>query len=295
MTRTLFLSLLVGFAALLSACGPQNQADPSGDPLQAWVDAPLNNSAIPEAVYTLVFSGASFGDPIGNFDVLVNGELMASVEAAHQNSQGEAQYGYGQYEWLPPAPGNYLIEVVAHSGGASSSSAQAQVYVGEAGPDDEVAAATPTPGEDTLVAIPIQDVNCREGNSNQFDITDTLFEGEEYIPQGRGFDNLWVRFAGPVTNVNCWVFGQNLTVLLNDVDTALAVIPESILPYLNYPPTATPTFTPEPTSTPTPAPECSDGIDNDGDGRTDYSPPSTTGAGVGDRECDSAQDNDESN
>jgi len=287
MTRKLFLSLLVGLAALLSACGPQNQADPSGDPLQAWIDAPLHNSAIPEATYTLVFSGASFGDPIGNFDVLVNGQLMASVEAAYQNSQAEAQYGYGQYDWLPPAPGNYLIEVVAHSGGASSSPAQAQVFVGEPVQGDDLAVATPTPGEDTLVAIPIQDVNCREGNGNQFDITDTLFKGEQYIPQGRGFDNLWVRFAGPATNVNCWVFVQNLTMLLNDVETALADIPESILPYLTYPPTATPTFTPEPSSTPTPtpAPECSDGIDNDGDGDTDY---------PNDGRCLSPDDNSES-
>jgi hypothetical protein len=130
-------------------------------------------------------------------------------------------------------------------------------------------------------------VNCREGNSNQFDITDTLFEGEEYIPQGRGFDNLWVRFAGPLTNVNCWVFVQNLTLLLNEVETALADIPESILPYLTYPPTATPTFTPEPSSTPTPtpAPECSDGIDNDGDGDTDY---------PNDGRCLSPDDNSES-
>jgi hypothetical protein len=287
MTRTLFLSLLVGLAALLSACGAQNQADPSGDPLQTWIDAPLNNSAIPEATYTLVFSGASFGDPIGNFDVMVNGQLVASVEAAYQNSQAEATYGYAQYDWLPPAPGNYLIEVVAHSGGASSSAAQAQVFVGEPAQSDDVAAATPTPGEDTLVAIPIQDVNCREGNSNQFDITDTLFEGEEYIPQGRGFDNLWVRFAGPATNVNCWVYVENLTMLLNEVETALADIPESILPYLDYPPTATPTFTPEPTSTPTPtpAPECSDGIDNDGDGDTDY---------PNDGRCLSPDDNSES-
>lgn len=49
------------------------------------------------------------------------------------------------------------------------------------------------------------------------------------------------------------------------------------------------------TLTPTPrpgggTPECSDGIDNDGDGRIDYNP-----TGSGDRECLSADDNDEAN
>ena len=58
-------------------------------------------------------------------------------------------------------------------------------------------------------------------------------------------------------------------------------------------PTPTPTLDPDEGSsadpTPTPAPECSDGIDNDGDGLIDYS-----ATGGGDRECRSPSDNDES-
>lgn len=264
--------LLLLMAVLLAACGPSNSFDADGAPLQAWIDAPLTGSALPVANYTLIFSGASQEGTVDGFEIWVNGVEEANVGSGYSTSQGEAQYSFGQYDWLPAAPGNYLIQVRALSGEMSSEFAEANVIVGNLVQDDGAAATTPTPGEDTLMAIPIQDVNCREGNSNQFDIADTLFEGEEYIPQGRGFDNLWVRFAGPATSVNCWVFVENLTMLLNDVDTALADIPESILPYLNYPPTATPTFTPEPSSTPTPtpAPECSDGIDNDGDGDTDY-------------------------
>jgi hypothetical protein len=53
-----------------------------------------------------------------------------------------------------------------------------------------------------------------------------------------------------------------------------------------------------PTATPTPrsggsTPQCSDGIDNDGDGLTDFVAPGAAGGG-GDRECSSPNDNDES-
>lgn len=48
-----------------------------------------------------------------------------------------------------------------------------------------------------------------------------------------------------------------------------------------------------PETEPTNAPECSDGIDNDGDGRIDYAPPSIVGTS-GDRECTGAEDDSES-
>ncbi|MEX2160498.1 MAG: zf-HC2 domain-containing protein [Anaerolineales bacterium] len=146
---------------------------------------------------------------------------------------------------------------------------------------------TDTPEELTLIAIPIQTANCREGNGSVFEVDDTLFEGEAYIPNARGFDNQWVRFLGPVTENQCWVYVANLEFFINDRLTAIQDIPELLLPFVPYPatPTAspTPTFPPEP-----PIAQCSDGFDNDGDGRIDYSV-----AGAGDRECRSADDNDE--
>lgn len=110
---------------------------------------------------------------------------------------------------------------------------------------------TETPSELVLVAIPRQNVNCREGNSTAFKITDTLYEGTEYPPIARGFDNLWVQFRGPVTNVKCWVYVENLDLLINGQGTPMEEIPESLLPFVGYPPTPTPTFTPSPQGTAT--------------------------------------------
>lgn len=147
---------------------------------------------------------------------------------------------------------------------------------------------TPSPAVQILVAIPVQNVNCREGNGSVFDIADTLYEAEHYTPNARGRDNLWVRFPGPVTQVQCWVFVDNLDLLLNDHPVQIVNLSEAILPFTEYPPTPTPsptpTFTPE-SATDTPVPQCSDGIDNDGDRTVDYGR---------DKDCTSAGDDDES-
>lgn len=116
---------------------------------------------------------------------------------------------------------------------------------------------TPSPTELVLIAVPLQNVNCREGaGSSQFDIADTLYEGVDYTPLARGFDNLWVQFRGPVTEQLCWVYVQNLDMLINGQVVAIEDIPETLLPFAPYPPTPTPSqtpsFTPEPSITPTP-------------------------------------------
>jgi hypothetical protein len=149
---------------------------------------------------------------------------------------------------------------------------------------------TATPAPLVLVAVPSQNANCREGNSNGFDIADTLFEGVEYTPIARGRDNLWVQFLGPVNGVKCWVYIVNLSLLINGELVAIQDVPESLLPFVAYPPTPTPsptpTFTPEPLVVQTTTvPECSDGADNDKDGRIDY---------PRDSSCVDANDNDES-
>ena len=140
---------------------------------------------------------------------------------------------------------------------------------------------TETPSPLVLVAIPKRNANCREGNGNSFDITDTLFEGVPYTPIARGFDNLWVQFRGPVTNVKCWAFIENIDLLIDEVVTPIEEIPESLLPFVGYPPSPTPTFTATPTSAT--QPQCSDGIDNDKDGAIDMQ----------DKDCKDRLDNNE--
>jgi hypothetical protein len=151
---------------------------------------------------------------------------------------------------------------------------------------------TTTPSPLVLIAIPNRNANCREGNGNAFDISDTLFEGVEYTPIARGRDNLWVQFMAPVNLTKCWAFIENIDLLINEVITPIEDVPESLLPFVPYPPTLTPT--PTITSTPEPfepsdtppsstQPQCSDGIDNDQDGAID----------MRDKDCKDTKDNNE--
>jgi hypothetical protein len=286
------LILLVLAFGLLAACGPQSESAGDQAAIQTWLDTPADGSLLPEAVHTIVFSGAAIESNVDSFELMVNGALESEVDAKYQGNQGNVHYGFGTYDWLPPAPGNYLIQVRTVSGDLAGAYAYANVVVGELVSDNLQVAELP-PADSSLVAIPEQNVNCREGNSNAFDIADTLFEAMEYSPLGRGFDNLWVLFNGPATGASCWVFVDNLVMVLDGVETAIVEIPEARLPFVGYPATPTPeptaTFTPEPTA----APQCSDGIDNDGDGRIDFAPSGIAGS-TGDRECDSPSDNDES-
>ncbi|MCW5874424.1 MAG: hypothetical protein KIS88_07230 [Anaerolineales bacterium] len=135
------------------------------------------------------------------------------------------------------------------------------------------------------VIVPSRNANCRLGPSaTHFDIVDTLFAGQSYAPIGIGPDQLWLLFRGPVYGANCWVFIQNLEFNCKEQAATPNDLGRCQLAVVRYPalPTATPTPTPQPTATP--MPQCSDGLDNDGDGYVD----------LADRECKDASDNDES-
>lgn len=146
-------------------------------------------------------------------------------------------------------------------------------------------ASTQLPAAVHIAAIPTQTVNCRLGASSQFDVADTLHAGEHYQPLGRGRDDLWLQFRGPVTGVLCWVYIGNVDVRLDEETVTLAEVPESVLPFVDYPPTPTATATFAPAPSATPMPQCSDGQDNDGDGYVDLQ----------DRECSDAFDDNEAN
>ena len=130
--------------------------------------------------------------------------------------------------------------------------------------------------QSSLVAVPNENVNCRAGNSaSLFDVVDFLVAGRQYSPIARGADNLWLLFEGPVTGTPCWAFTGNLTLLLDGSPADLGHLNSEALPVLSYPdlpnPTATGTSKPAREIDPSNAtvPQCSDGIDNDGDGFTD--------------------------
>jgi hypothetical protein len=139
---------------------------------------------------------------------------------------------------------------------------------------------TPTPETAAMMVYPDQNTNCRQGTSSSSQAYDTLMQGEGYIPVGRTPDNLYFLFRGPVTNVRCWAPTSLFTIPFGPLN----LVPSEALPYINYP-TATPTPSAGPKATATPLPQCSDGIDNDSDGNTDY---------PRDKNCASPSDNNES-
>ena len=99
-------------------------------PSQTWIDAPLHNSNLPLLPYKLVFHGASFVG-VTEFEIQINGALIGTVPPVSSGSGGP-QYGtlfLGEYEWTPPAPGTYLVQVRAKGNGQFSSPDQVQVTV----------------------------------------------------------------------------------------------------------------------------------------------------------------------
>lgn len=143
---------------------------------------------------------------------------------------------------------------------------------------------TPTPQTAAMMVYPEQDSNCRRGPDSNTQIDATLFQGQGYTPTGRTPDNLYLLFR--INGVRCWA-----AAFLFDIPFGpLSGVPGTVLPYVNYP-TATPTPTHVPATAAPSAPQCSDGVDNDGDGAVDYRPPSTSLKA--DPQCSSDTDNSE--
>ncbi len=135
----------------------------------------------------------------------------------------------------------------------------------ETPPIFEIFTDTPSATLETVVAIPNQNVNCREGNGSIFDIADTLFKDIEYQPIGRGSDNQWLLFIGPAFQEKCWAFIENIDLFANDQAIQIEDVSAALLPFVTYPATPIPTFTltPELDATVTPG---AGAIDFDKDG-----------------------------
>ena len=99
---------------------------------QTWIDAPLPNSTIPVLPYMLMFHGAS-ANGIAEFEISINGALITTVLPSSTSVNGSLFFG--EYFWVPPAPGTFLIEVKAI--GNSQASSFAQVYVTVMGDENQ--------------------------------------------------------------------------------------------------------------------------------------------------------------
>jgi hypothetical protein len=254
---------------VLSACGPQNA--PAAAP-QSWVDAPLHGSSIPLAPYEIV-AHAAFPAGISEFEMTITGQGPQTIPAPAD--QGGQTLVYIKQMWSPPAPGLYLIQVrAAGPDGGYGQIAEAQVQVGEP------AIATATPGGQTCIWTAAVNVFVRTGPGASIYPEITAVEGGTQLP-----------VVGQSQDQQFWVvqLSNGQTGYVPKAERFGMVSGECNPPVLPDPATPVPTEPPPPD-----APECSDGIDNDGDGRIDYQAPAAI-AQVGDRECRSPEDDSEAN
>lgn len=284
------LCLILGFICLIAtACNLPGSKTPTpappSAPQQTWVDAPLPNAVLPLLPYKLVFHSAShFG--VDEFEVKVNGVVEATTPPSSQIGEGGSAgtLFYGEYLWTPLAPGFYLIAVRALANGESSVPAEVQVTV--VGPQAEMStplplAPTPTftatgiptsppeePAGCTLTAL--VNLFCRPGPG--YEPIDSFKPGQFAEVIGVSADGFYLFVNGPN-------FGQWCTVPRRSDYVEVQGLGCETLPILTLPPT------PVSTPTHTPLPQCSDGIDNDGDGQVD----------LVDRQCRDANDIDEAN
>lgn len=172
-------------------------------PSQTWIDAPLPNSNLPLLPYKLVFHGASFVG-VTEFEIEVNGSLEASVPPISTGSGG-SQYGtmfMGEYNWNPPAPGTYLIQVRAKGNGAFSSPDQVQVTVGGGGfePMDP----TPERVKECIYTALINQF-CRRGPGTGFSQTDHFVPEQTAPIIGQSPDGFFWYVIGPNYGEVCTV------------------------------------------------------------------------------------------
>ncbi len=131
-------TLLAG-GLFIGACDPQD-LPPTPAIAGTWIDAPESGATILLAPYTIVFHSASVMG-MDEFELSIDGQLLASVPPKTTGPGGQQGTLFmADYEWYPPEPGVYQIEVRAKDQNALyGAAAQAQVTVLEAVTDLEPA------------------------------------------------------------------------------------------------------------------------------------------------------------
>jgi hypothetical protein len=266
--RRILLPAVLALSALVAGCSLP-QANDSGAP-QTWIDAPLNASLLPLAPYAII-AHAGFPEGISQFELSITAQGPEVVPTpADQASQSLVTI---QYLWTPPAPGAYLIQVrAAGPDGNYGQTVEVQVQVGDESSEDVTP--TPTPAAQACIWTAAVNIFVLQGPGTSFypDIGEAL-AGETLPVVGQSQDgNFWaVQLPSGLTGYvpKAERFGQ----AGGDCDVRTLFDP------------------PRPTATPRPL-QCSDGLDNDGDGKVDYAPPSGLGSSA-DPQCRTADDDDE--
>jgi uncharacterized protein YraI len=253
--RHIFLTALIGclIIALFPAC------QQTGEGPRSWIDQPLDNETFPFEVLTLQ-AHASDLDGVKDIEFLVDDQSVKTINA------GGERMGKALYEWMPPAPGVYIIyaQAVDNSGnlGDTASSritivdqvaqiplvepAQPQIKQDEDEEEDPIQEAVkPVEGP---VAVPSQGINCRGGPSMDYDVLTVLPTGKQSKIIGRLSSNSWLFVSHPENFIECWV-AASIVDIIGDLNS-IPIVQAPSLPV--EPPKEEPPVAPQPKEEPIP-------------------------------------------
>jgi len=130
--------IIVLMLSVPAACSTQQTSPRS----YAWIDVPVNGLKVPENTVVQIEGHAAHPGGINHVELFVDAAQIAVLEDLEQDD-GLARF---DFEWLPPAAGEYLIQAIAFdTNGSSGEPDQALVIVGEAAPEELKEAEEPTP------------------------------------------------------------------------------------------------------------------------------------------------------
>jgi hypothetical protein len=127
------ITLFLGLACLLVGCA---DAIPADRPY-VWIDAPTDGLRVPPDQPVQIEGHATYREGIARVEIWVNGE----IHLVEENLPADGNLTRFDQSWMPPGPGDYVVQVVAiGADGTGSDSDFARLHVGDA-----VAEIEPTP------------------------------------------------------------------------------------------------------------------------------------------------------
>jgi uncharacterized protein YraI len=229
------------------------------------ITAPLSGEQVQVNVPVTVQATAS--DPAGVKRMELWVTNIKTAEAVSPVEQGQATLT-ASFQWTPPAPGTYTLEVKAYNvqDKVSAPTTVSVNVVGPAGLDTPTTTPTPATPTPTVPSIPSlttkTDLNVRSGPGIQYDLLGLLPAGVTVEIIGRDETRQWwqIRFSPAADGIG-WVAADpafSTTANVDNVPVAQAPpTPTGTPTETPIPATATPTITSTPvppTDTPTPTP-----------------------------------------
>jgi hypothetical protein len=170
----------------------------------AWIDAPLHGSVLPLAPYNVISHAAS-PNGIASFELSVNGQVYRLDDLpADQNGMTLA---FIYQEWIPPAPGTYVLSVRAvDMNGEFGNADQVEIQIeGMLEGKDDVPKPTPTytPTPEACTFTAKLNLFCREG-PDLLEI-DSFVPGDSATVIGESTDGFYWFVLGPHYGEECTV------------------------------------------------------------------------------------------